>query len=99
MSARGVYYKHGRAWTNLYRAREAAGLSQSEAASALGISERTYRSREALPQTEVSAAVLAAFRATSANPARFDRDIAGLRPIVPKPAAIAPADVWPEAWI
>lgn len=98
MSARGAYYRHGSQWTPLYRVREAAGVTQAQAALAIGVSERTYRTREALPQFVVSAAIVAAFREISPNPAMFDRGVAGLGAIAAKaagrtvePAAIAPS--------
>ena len=73
MSARGAYYKHGAQRTRLYALREAAGITQPQAAAVLGVSERTYRTREACPQFVVTPAIVAGFRAIAANPARFDR--------------------------
>lgn len=71
---RGAYYKHGRAWTPLYRAREAAGLTQDEAGHALGVSGRTFRTWEQQPQREVTAAIASAFAAIAPNPERLRRE-------------------------
>jgi transcriptional regulator with XRE-family HTH domain len=69
---RGAYYRHGERWTLLYRLREATNLSQPQAAAALRISERTYRTREKDADFVPTAEVVAAFGAI-AEPYYADR--------------------------
>ena len=75
---RGAYYRHGFRWTLLYRLREATNLSQSQAAAALGVSERTYRTREKDAEFQPDAAVVAAFAAIADSyyAGRLDREAA-----------------------
>ncbi len=92
MGTRGAYYRGGAPWTPLYTLREAAGVSQSVAAAALGISERTYRTREALPQMTVTPVIVAVFAAIATNPERFARQtmrsVADSVAIASKPEAV-----------
>lgn len=60
---RGAYYKHGQAWTPLYRARESAGLTQDEAAHALGVTGRTFRTWEKDGDRAVTQQIVSAFAA------------------------------------
>ena len=92
---RGAYYRHVQPWTPLYQLREAGKLSQTQAALAMGISERTYRTRESLAEFVPAPEVVAAFAAIAGQDSYYARrladaakrlGIAGLPEISPKPA-------------
>lgn len=60
---RGAYYKHGAPWTPLFRARECCKLTQDQAAHALGVTGRTYRTWEKDPERQATDDIVSAFAA------------------------------------
>ena len=93
---RGAYYRSDRVHTKLYCLREAANLSQPQAALVLGVSERTYRTRESDEAFEPGPEIVAGFAEISPSDyhvarlrrAAADVGIAGFAAIATKPAKV-----------